>query len=152
MRNKFRALKARNIRGNYSALSELQYPLGSNQGRRASRVRRLPLAIIFRAFGAAGLQVDRPSGAPIARCRPTNSITLTPQSEPPRGSGWVQAQPFLDGAYGVPTRYREVVLTVSKREIPRPGRAGRRRRWLPIWRRDRVLRICCLHDAPPSFR
>jgi len=36
------------------------------------------------------------------------------QSEPPRGSGWVQAQRFSIGAYGVPTRYREVVLTVSK--------------------------------------
>ena len=35
------------------------------------------------------------------------------QSEPPRGSGWVHAQ-LLDGAYGVPTRYREVVLTLSK--------------------------------------
>jgi hypothetical protein len=37
------------------------------------------------------------------------------QSEPPRGSGWVHAQLFWVGAYGVPTRYREVVLTVSKR-------------------------------------
>ena len=36
------------------------------------------------------------------------------QSEPPRGSGWVPAQRFSIGAYGVPTRYREVVLTVSK--------------------------------------
>ena len=35
------------------------------------------------------------------------------QSEPPRGSGWVHAQLFRL-AYGVPTRYREVVLTVSK--------------------------------------
>ena len=35
-------------------------------------------------------------------------------SEPPRGSGWVHAQHFSIGAYGVPTRYREVVLTLSK--------------------------------------
>ena len=36
------------------------------------------------------------------------------QSVPPRGSGWVHAQLFWIGAYGVPTRYREVVLTLSK--------------------------------------
>jgi hypothetical protein len=35
------------------------------------------------------------------------------QSVPPRGSGWVHAQLFWIAAYGVPTRYREVVLTVS---------------------------------------
>src|SRR6185369_14275568 len=33
------------------------------------------------------------------------------QSEPPRGSGWVRS---LLRAYGVPTRHRVVVLTVSK--------------------------------------
>src|ERR1700741_2742680 len=36
-------------------------------------------------------------------------------SEPPRGSGWVHAQHFSIGAYGVPTRYRDVVLTLSKK-------------------------------------
>jgi len=36
------------------------------------------------------------------------------QSEPPCGSGWVRSL-FRFGAYGVPTRYREVVLTVSKK-------------------------------------
>ncbi len=39
------------------------------------------------------------------------------QSVPPRGSGWVHAQSLLIGAYGVPTRYREVVLTVPKPDI-----------------------------------
>ena len=39
-------------------------------------------------------------------------------SEPPRGSGGVPAQRFSMGAYGVPTRYREVVLTVSKPLTP----------------------------------
>ncbi len=34
------------------------------------------------------------------------------QSEPPRGSGWVHAQHLSIGAYGVPTRYCVVVLTV----------------------------------------
>ena len=37
------------------------------------------------------------------------------QSEPPSGSGGVHAQVF-DGSYGVPTRYREVVRTVSKHD------------------------------------
>src|SRR5262249_21356293 len=35
-------------------------------------------------------------------------------SVPPRGSGWVHAQRFWLEPYGVPTRYREVVLTRSK--------------------------------------
>ena len=50
------ALKVRNIVGNYSALSELHVRLVVTQGRRASR---LPLAIIFRAFGAAGYYILR---------------------------------------------------------------------------------------------
>jgi len=37
------------------------------------------------------------------------------QSEPPRGSGWVHAQhEFIEHVYDVPTRCREMVLTVSK--------------------------------------
>jgi len=41
------------------------------------------------------------------------------QSEPPRGSGWVRRRHFrnikqIECVYDVPTRYREVVLTVSK--------------------------------------
>jgi len=41
------------------------------------------------------------------------------QSEPPRGSGWVRRRHFrninkIERVYDVPTRYREVVLTVSK--------------------------------------
>jgi hypothetical protein len=41
------------------------------------------------------------------------------QSEPPRGSGWVRRRQFrninkIERVYDVPTRYREVVLTVSK--------------------------------------
>jgi hypothetical protein len=36
------------------------------------------------------------------------------QSEPPRGSGWVRSL-TIDSYFGfAPTRYREVVLTVSK--------------------------------------
>src|SRR5215510_2602377 len=61
-----RALKVRNIKVNYSALSELHRHSRLYQGRRASRCSalapgfhisrlrrwRLPLAFIFRAFGA----------------------------------------------------------------------------------------------------
>jgi len=41
------------------------------------------------------------------------------QSVPPRGSGWVRRRHFrninkIEHVYDVPTRYREVVLTVSK--------------------------------------
>ena len=41
------------------------------------------------------------------------------QSEPPRGSGWVRRRHLrninkIKRVYDVPTRYREVVLTVSK--------------------------------------
>jgi len=35
------------------------------------------------------------------------------QSEPPRGSGWVRRR-LHENAALAPTRYREVVLTVSK--------------------------------------
>ena len=43
-----------------------------------------------------------------------------------QGSGWVHAQLNLsqiERAYGVPTRYREVVLTVSKSESDSLGTA-----------------------------
>jgi len=36
------------------------------------------------------------------------------QSEPPRGSGWVRSLTMAVGSGFAPTRYREVVLTVSK--------------------------------------
>src|SRR5678816_2545952 len=36
------------------------------------------------------------------------------QSEPPRGSGWVRRRLHPKNAALAPTRYREVVLTVSK--------------------------------------
>ena len=42
------------------------------------------------------------------------------QSEPPRGSGWVQAQraSCYPNPFGcAPTRYREVVLTVPKQSL-----------------------------------
>jgi hypothetical protein len=39
-------------------------------------------------------------------------------SEPPRGSGWVQRSDLqLKRVYDVPTRYREVVLTLSKHRL-----------------------------------
>ena len=63
-KNKFiRALKVRNI---YSALSELHGKFYFTQGRRARVARRLPLAIIFRAFGAAlgGTSISFPAARP----------------------------------------------------------------------------------------
>src|SRR6185295_14022424 len=47
-------------------------------------------------------------------CLKVRNLAWT-QSVPPRGSGWVHAQLFgSERVYDVPTRYREVVLTVSK--------------------------------------
>jgi hypothetical protein len=54
-----RALKVRNTIASYSALSELNVRYGLSQGRRPRVARRLPLAIIFRAFGAGRLDVQR---------------------------------------------------------------------------------------------
>jgi len=47
-----RALKVRNINLNYFALSELTGHCGLTRGDAPHVVRRLPLAFIFRAFGA----------------------------------------------------------------------------------------------------
>jgi hypothetical protein len=50
--NEERTLKVRNIIGSYSALSELHAHFVLPRGDAPRFARRLPLAVIFRAFGA----------------------------------------------------------------------------------------------------
>jgi len=45
----------------------------------------------------------------------SQNLTWT-QSVPPRGSGWVRSLFGSQRVYDVPTRYREVVLTVSNKD------------------------------------
>src|SRR5262249_29990893 len=77
-----RALKVRNINVNYSALSELHGHCALTRGDAPHVVRRLPLAFIFRAFGA-GVRPNLNLTQPICYCLPVGE----------GGAGW-----FVHGA------------------------------------------------------